>query len=47
MKPYKAEENAELLFQFPDELEWDELDKQGVKLPVRMKFVENSQIFIG
>lgn len=40
MKPYKAEENAELLFQFPDELEWDELDKQGVKLPVRMKFVD-------
>jgi hypothetical protein len=40
MKSYKAEENAELLFEFPDEVEWDELDKQGVKLPVRMKFVD-------
>jgi hypothetical protein len=40
MKPYKAEENAELLFEFPDEVEWEELDKQGVKLPVRMKFVD-------
>lgn len=40
MKLYKAEESAELLFQFPDEVEWYELDKQGVKLPVRMKFVD-------
>ncbi len=40
MKIYKAEKNAELLFKFPDELSWDELDKQGVKLPVRMKFVD-------
>lgn len=40
MKSYKAEENAELLFEFPDDLEWEELDKQGVKLPVHMKFVD-------
>lgn len=40
MKSYKAEENAELLFEFPDDVEWDELDKQGVRLPVRMKFVD-------
>jgi hypothetical protein len=40
MKSYRAEKNAELLFEFPDEVEWDELDKQGVKLPVRMKFVD-------
>jgi len=40
MKSYRAEENAELLFEFPDEVEWDELDKQGVKLPVHMKFVD-------
>jgi hypothetical protein len=40
MKSYKAEENSELLFEFPDEVVWDELDKQGVKLPVRMKFVD-------
>lgn len=40
MKTYKAEENAELLFEFPDEVKWDELDKQGVRLPVRMKFVD-------
>jgi hypothetical protein len=40
MKSYKAEKNAELLFQFPDEVEWDELDKQGVRLPLNMKFVD-------
>ncbi|MBD1998030.1 hypothetical protein H6G00_15565 [Leptolyngbya sp. FACHB-541] len=40
MQTYKAETNAELLFSFPDELEWSELDRQGVKLPVRMKFVD-------
>ena len=40
MKTYKAEENAELLFGFPDEVHWDELNKQGVKLPVKMKFVD-------
>lgn len=40
MQPYRAEETAELLFKFPDKLNWSELDKQGVKLPVRMKFVD-------
>lgn len=40
MQTYRAEETAELLFNFPDELSWSELDKQGVKLPVRMKFVD-------
>lgn len=40
MQPYRAEETAELLFNFPDYLNWSELDKQGVKLPVRMKFVD-------
>lgn len=40
MNSYRAEDNAELLFEFPDEVKWDELDKQGVKLPVRMKFVD-------
>ena len=40
MKSYIAEENAELHFEFPDDVEWDELDKQGVRLPVRMKFVD-------
>jgi len=40
MKSYKAEKNAELFFEFPDEVKWDELDKQGVKLPERMKFVD-------
>lgn len=40
MQTYRAEENAELLFVFPDGLNWSELDKQGVKLPVRMKFVD-------
>ncbi|MFY3002170.1 hypothetical protein ACOTIX_23610 [Achromobacter xylosoxidans] len=40
MLTYRAEETAELLFSFPDELIWSELDKQGVKLPVRMKFVD-------
>ena len=40
MKSYKAEQNAELLFEFPDEVVWEELDKQGVKLPEHMKFVD-------
>ncbi len=40
MKAYRAEKTAELLFSFPDELMWNELDQQGVKLPVRMKFVD-------
>lgn len=40
MQLYRAENTAELLFEFPDEMKWDELDKQGVKLPSRMKFVD-------
>lgn len=40
MPTYRAEETAELQFSFPDELDWRELDRQGVKLPVRMKFVD-------
>lgn len=40
MQPYRAEETAELLFNFPDYLNLSKLDKQGVKLPVRMKFVD-------
>lgn len=40
MISYRAEENAELIFSFPDDLKWDELDKQGVRLPIKMKFVD-------
>lgn len=40
MPAYRAEHTAELLFNFPDGLNWSELDRQGVKLPVRMKFVD-------
>ncbi|RYJ60917.1 hypothetical protein [Pseudomonas songnenensis] len=40
MSTYRAEKTSELLFNFPDGLNWSELDKQGVKLPVRMKFVD-------
>lgn len=40
MPAYRAEETAELLFNFPEELSWSELDRQGVKLPVNMKFVD-------
>lgn len=40
MPTYRAEAEAELLFSFPDGLTWSELDKQGVKLPVKMKFVD-------
>ena len=40
MQTYRAEKTAELLFNFPDDLSWFELDKQGVKLPARMKFVD-------
>jgi len=37
---YKAEDNAELSFSFPAGLKWDVLDRQGVKLPLQMKFVD-------
>ena len=40
MKVYRAEDNADLQFAFPDVLQWDELDKQGVKLPEKMKLVD-------
>ena len=40
MQIYRAEENAELVFHFPDGLNKEELDKQGVKLPVQMKLVD-------
>ena len=35
MQNYKAEDKADLEFKFPDELQWDELDKQEVKLPCK------------
>jgi hypothetical protein len=40
MKLYRAEPTADLEFSFPDELVWQELDRQGVRLPVQMKFVD-------
>ena len=40
MATYRAEKTAELLFTFPEDLAWDELDVQGEKLPVNMKFVD-------
>lgn len=40
MPTYRAEADAELLFSFPEGLKWSELDQQGVKLPVKMKFVD-------
>ena len=40
MPTYRAEEDAELEFTFPNELQWRELDIQNVKLPVKMKFVD-------
>ncbi len=40
MGTYRAEPNADLLFCFPNDLKWEELDKQGVRLPFFMKFVD-------
>ena len=40
MPTYRAEETAELLFNFPAGVNWSELDRQGVKLPMKMKFVD-------
>lgn len=40
MRLYRAEPDADLEFSFPEDLVWDELDRQGVKLPVQMKFVD-------
>ena len=40
IKNYRAEPNAELEFSFPEDLLFDELDRQGVRLPHRMKLVD-------
>ncbi len=40
MIKYRAEKNADLQFNFPHGLDWEELDKQGVKLPEGMKLVD-------
>jgi len=40
LRLYRAEPDADLEFSFPEDLVWDELDRQGVKLPVQMKFVD-------
>lgn len=40
MQNYKAENNADLSFSFPDELAWEELDRQGVPLPEKMSLVD-------
>jgi hypothetical protein len=40
MQTYRAEKNSELIFNFPNGVIWSELDRQGVKLPVNMKFVD-------
>ena len=40
MKFYRAEPSAELEFAFPDELSWNELDRQGTQLPHNMKLVD-------
>ncbi len=37
---FKAEHNADLEFEFPKNLTWQELDVQGQPLPVHMKFVD-------
>ncbi|QQM66441.1 hypothetical protein JG479_17795 [Pseudoalteromonas sp. LC2018020214] len=37
---FKAEETADLEFEFPKTLLWEELDIQGVTLPENMKFVD-------
>lgn len=40
MKSYRAEDNADLEFEFPDELICYELDVQGSKLPMKMSLVD-------
>jgi hypothetical protein len=37
---FKAEKNADLEFEFPKTLMWEELDVQGQPLPHNMKFVD-------
>jgi hypothetical protein len=37
---FKTESKADLQFSFPDNLNWEEMDKQGVKIPAKMKFVD-------
>jgi len=40
MKTFKTEKNADLVFSFPDDLFFEEMDKQGTPLPVGMSFVD-------
>ena len=41
MRTYRPEnDKSDLEFSFPDDLNWEDLDKQNVKMPVKMKFVD-------
>ena len=40
MSKFRAESSADLEFDFPQDLNWTELDVQGVPLPHSMKFVD-------
>lgn len=40
MIPFKTEPKADLQFSFPEDLNWEEMDRQGVKIPTGMTFVD-------
>jgi hypothetical protein len=40
MIQFKTEPKADLQFSFPVDLKWEEMDKQGVRVPAKMKFVD-------
>jgi len=40
MQTYKAEKNADLVFTFPEDLFFEEMDRQGIPLPVGMSLVD-------
>ena len=40
MPTHRAEKNADLEFTFPEDLKWEELDRQGVPLPRNWKLVD-------
>jgi hypothetical protein len=40
MISFRTEPRSDLQFSFPEDLNWEEMDKQGVKIPEKMKFVD-------
>lgn len=44
MIPFKTEPKADLQFSFPEDLNWEEMDRQGVKIPTGMTLDRKSVV---